>query len=232
MKPLLYVFSCEHAGNSVPPTFAPLFRHYRRLLRTHRGYDIGILPVARRVAVALHGKLITHHVTRLLVDVNRSVGNSSVFSEVTASLPKVTRSEILTTHYLPHRELVTRSVRSALAHRRKVVHVGFHSFTPELNGVTRQAEIGILYDPRRSNEVSFSRRFREELAKTCPQWRIRMNYPYRGIADGLVTALRAQVGTARYAGIELEVNQLLLNTHNSRRKVARCIALALAAVRG
>jgi hypothetical protein len=34
-----------------------------------------------------------------------------------------------------------------------------------------------------------------------------MNYPYRGTADGLPTTLRRAHPDARYAGIEIEVNQ-------------------------
>jgi hypothetical protein len=41
---------------------------------------------------------------------------------------------------------------------------------------------------------------------------VRRNYPYRGNADGLTTALRRVHGADRYVGIEVELNQRLLGS--------------------
>jgi hypothetical protein len=40
-----------------------------------------------------------------------------------------------------------------------------------------------------------------------PQLVVRLNYPYRGSADGLTTHLRRLHPNSDYAGIEIEVNQ-------------------------
>jgi hypothetical protein len=49
-----------------------------------------------------------------------------------------------------------------------------------------------------------------ELARLAPELRLRRNYPYRGRGDGLTAALRRRHPDAAYMGIELEVNQSLV----------------------
>jgi hypothetical protein len=41
--------------------------------------------------------------------------------------------------------------------------------------------------------------------------RVRFNYPYRGVADGLSTWLRHRHREGRYVGVELEFNQALVD---------------------
>ena len=38
--------TCEHAGNRIPAEYRSLFRGASALLRSHRGYDPGLFPVA------------------------------------------------------------------------------------------------------------------------------------------------------------------------------------------
>ncbi len=65
-----------------------------------------------------------------------------------------------------------------------MLHLSVHSFTPKLHGVTRNAEIGFLYDPARRMDAAFCRDWRDVLVRDKPHWRVRMNYPYRGTSDG------------------------------------------------
>jgi predicted N-formylglutamate amidohydrolase len=97
-------------------------------------------------------------------------------------------------------------VRERLHAKQDVVHVSVHSFTPELDGDVRNADIGLLYDPKRKHEKAFCERWRTELLRRAPGLRVRMNYPYTGTSDGFTTALR-RIFPKGYCGIELEVNQ-------------------------
>jgi predicted N-formylglutamate amidohydrolase len=90
------------------------------------------------------------------------------------------------------------------------LHLGIHSFTPILDGHRRNADLAILYDPRRKSESNFAKAWRTTILETFPNMRIRMNYPYRGAADGLTTSLRIQFPPIRYLGIELEINQQMI----------------------
>jgi predicted N-formylglutamate amidohydrolase len=200
------LITCEHGGNDVPPSYAPLFTPWRDLLASHRGFDAGALETARAFATATGAPLFAGTTTRLVVDLNRSIGRPGLFSEITRPLSARTREEILAAHYRPHRTAVTEAVAGMLESGRPVLHIACHSFTPRLAGVTRHCDAGFLYDPKRPAEKGFCGKWMRELACLDPDLILRCNYPYRGVADGLSTALRRQFGE-NYLGIELEVSQ-------------------------
>ncbi|HUL82366.1 MAG TPA: N-formylglutamate amidohydrolase, partial [Gammaproteobacteria bacterium] len=62
----------------------------------------------------------------------------------------------------------------------------------------------------RKREAALCRRWAEILKRLDPSLRVRFNYPYSGMADGLTTALRKRHAEARYLGVELEINQALV----------------------
>jgi len=201
------VVSCEHAVNDVPREYAVLFAGHRDLLASHRGYDPGGLELGRRFARALGCNVHATRVTRLLVDVNRSLGHRALFSEVSRVLSVDAQKRVLERYYLPHRVRVESEVRSALSTGRPVLHLGVHTFTPVFDGVERTVDVGLLYDPRRDRECEFCLMWRSALQKRLPELQVRRNNPYRGCSDGLTTYLRRCLRTPRYLGIELEVNQ-------------------------
>ncbi len=88
-----------------------------------------------------------------------------------------------------------------------MVHVSCHSFTPELGGKVRNADLGLLYDPARASEAAFCRRWQALLGKRMPGLAVRRNYPYQGKADSFTTELRRRFADDQYSGIEIEVNQ-------------------------
>jgi len=206
MSALTLLISCEHGGNAIPPVLAPLFRDWRDLLASHRGFDLGALDTAMVLAQATGAPLFPATVSRLVVDLNRSIGHPHLFSEITKPLPRAKRREILDAYYFPHREAVTRAVAERIAAGDRVLHLASHSFTPSLGGVVRRCDVGLLYDPGRPAEKAFCLDFLHELAGLDRTLLLRRNAPYRGVADGLVTALRKRFGE-RYLGVELEVNQ-------------------------
>jgi predicted N-formylglutamate amidohydrolase len=208
-KPAVVV-TCEHGGNRVPPRWAPLFRGKHALLSSHRGFDAGALLLARDLARALRVPLVAATSTRLLVDLNRSLGHPALFSAVTRRLPSLEREDILERCYLPYRRQVATTVRRRIDSGRAVVHVSSHSFVPRLDGVVREVDVGVLFDPSRRREVDVTRRWLRLLRAGAPGLRFRSNQPYRGTADGLTTGLRKIHGDAEYAGIEVEVNQAIV----------------------
>lgn len=204
------LLSCEHGGNDVPGEYLPLFQDFTDLLETHRGYDIGALELARHLAVVLKVPLVEARVTRLLVDLNRSLHNRrTLFSEVTRALPEEEKKRIVETYYRPYRRHVRDRLELLLARDARIIHIAVHSFTPELKGELRDAEIGLLYDPKRRHEADFCRQWQAHLQNLAPTVRVRCNYPYRGDSDALVTELRRSLPEDSYLGLELEVNQAL-----------------------
>lgn len=200
------LITCEHGGNDVPPAYAALFIGHEDLLPTHRGWDPGALELARDLAGALQAPLFAATTTRLLIDLNRSIGHKALHSEATRGLPLRMRREIAAQFYRPHRDAVEGEVARCVAAGRRVIHVASHSFTPELHGVVREADVAWLYDPKRPGEIEFSKRWQATLHRIRPDLRLRRNYPYHGKDDGLASLLRKRHGPAQYVGIELELN--------------------------
>lgn len=203
------VLTCEHGGATVPREWRALFAGKRkaRLLATHRGFDPGALDLARALARSLGAPLVASRFTRLLADPNRSIGNPALFSRIVRD-GGADLDAILERCWAPHRAAVRRAIAAAAGRDgRAVTHVAVHTFTPVLRGKRRRADVGLLYDPVRERERRLAFRWRREIAARAPELRVRMNSPYRGTSDGLPTAIRRELPDARYAGIELEVNQ-------------------------
>ena len=205
------LLTCEHGGNDVPYEYQHLFEDAHHGLETNRGWDIGILPFAEEMARYLKAPLISSTVSRLLVELNRSLGHPQLFSEFSNQLPKCARKELLEKYYFPHRETVAQAVENALEYGR-VFHITVHSFTPELNGQVRNADITFLYDYRRKDEARLATLWQEGIEAQLPV-KVRRNYPYRGHTDGLTSSLRKHWNSDDYVGICIEVNQKHLVEH-------------------
>jgi predicted N-formylglutamate amidohydrolase len=204
------LLSCEHAGNRIPRSHAPLFRSAKRVLESHRGWDPGALELARLLSRRLRRPLLAVHWSRLLVEANRSEHNPRIWSPFTAQLPRREREEILERWWRPHRRKIEAAVAAGAKRGDRIVHVAVHSFTPRLGGEQRNADIGLLYDSRRAGESQLCRRWADVLHRLDPELRVRFNYPYLGSADGLATGLRRMWPENRYVGVELEINQALV----------------------
>lgn len=211
--------TCEHGGNNIPDPYKRLFEGAEITLASHRGYDIGALAVAMQLGEEIGDFHYYATTSRLLVELNRSIGHPHLWSEFTRKLAKAEKKNILDQYYFPYRNSVEAAVKSAIEKGNQVIHVSVHSFTPEMDGHKRDAEIGLLYDPTRQSEKQFCKQWKERLNDIAPQWRIRCNYPYRGTADGFVTYLRRCVKSSQYLGIELEMNQALLDGMESLSQV-------------
>jgi len=209
MRDRLFI-TCEHAGNVVPKEYRHLFVGHEHLLPTHRGWDPGALLLAREMAKRFAAPLYFEETTRLLVDLNRSVGTPSLHSEPTHHLSRPERRAILDVYYHPHRRRVDAAVGELMASGDRIVHIASHSFTPELHGHVRTADVGLLYDPARPGEVALAARWKATLAAVAPTLRVRRNYPYQGRNDGFTSSLRRAHGPADYVGIEIEVNQAIV----------------------
>ena len=74
-----FIITCEHGGNRIPAPYRRLFRERRALLLCHRGYDPGSLVMAKALARACRAPLVASTVSRLLIDLNRSIGHPHCF---------------------------------------------------------------------------------------------------------------------------------------------------------
>ena len=163
--------------------------------------------MARALARDFDAPLVASTVSRLLVDLNRSIGHRALYSDATRGLPRAAHHRILAHYYRPYRQEVETRVARAVAAGMRVVHISSHSFTPVLGGVVRDADVGLLYDPARPGERALSRDWSSRLSQRIAPLRVRRNYPYQGRNDGLTSYLRQRFAPTRYVGIEIEINQ-------------------------
>jgi predicted N-formylglutamate amidohydrolase len=217
----------------VPREYAGLFAGLDALLDSHRGWDPGSLQWGRQLARAFTAPLHAATTTRLLIDLNRSIGHRQLFSEITRVLPSAERERIVANHYRPHRDRVEGDIARRIAGAQAVIHIASHSFTPVLSGVVRRADVAWLYDPRRDREAALAQRWMAQLARLRPDLRLRRNYPYQGRGDGLTALLRKRFSGESYLGIELEVNQRFVVQGGAawaalRRDLIQSFAAALA----
>lgn len=194
------IFTAEHASNTVPDELKALFLLCD--LSGHIAYDIGVEHALRKLKPSMKGSLFLGAISRLVVDLNRSQNNPHLFSAITKSLPQQEREKLLEKYYTPYRRAVEAAIKKALP----VLHLSVHSFTPELHGKKRTADIGLLYDPSRKEEKMVAEYLKRALSK---KYSVRMNYPYRGTSDGFVTHLRVCFQEKEYVGLEIELNQRL-----------------------
>lgn len=233
MRPERIVVTCEHGGNRIPTASSAHFKGNALRLRSHEGHDIGALQLARDISRALRAPLHSSTTSRLLVDLNRSLGHPELFSSVTKHLPEDEKERILRRHWHPYRQAVERRVETLQRNGRCVLHLSIHSFTPQWEGKTRDVDVGILFDPKREAETRFAESWIEELQSRRSDLAVHKNAPYRGWADGLATALRAQHPESRYLGIELEVSQRFpLGEQLEWRALRRDVCASLAEVVG
>ncbi len=214
---LRWLLTCEHASRDVPAEYSHLFADAGEVLASHRGWDPGAAEVfgalrENRADLALAGRA-----TRLLVDLNRSLHHPRLFSEFTRRLPGPERQRLVADWWQPFRDAAEDAVAGWLGASARVIHLSVHSFTPVLDGRSRAADFGLLYDPAREAERRLAAAWGGQLR--ARGWKVRMNYPYRGVSDGHVTALRRRHRLS-YAGLELELNQGLFSGAGGERVLA------------
>lgn len=230
------VVTSEHASNAVPKGLRPGLGVGGAVLRTHVAWDPGSRELASILAHQLGATQFMGRQTRLVVDLNRNRGSQQLIPKESfgvaipgnKKLSRQQREARIEKFWQPYRAAVEDAVRQAIEEEGECLHFSIHTFTPKLDGVVRDADAGILYDPRRPRERGFAERLRDELQ--AGHIETRLNYPYKGTADGLTTHLRKQFPKNRYMGIEIEVNQQLLENTRQRWRVGRLLSDAIASV--
>lgn len=225
--PTFVVLTCEHGGNDVPSQHASLFEGAQEVLNSHRGYDLGILPVAFHIASALSVPIIFSTTTRLLVELNRTRSNPQLLSQYSRVLSREDQSKLIEAYHTPYITRVQTMIDALIQSEHRVLHVGMHSFTDALDGHQRNLDIAHLFDPDRASEQSMAELWQAALNKANPTMRYWFNEPYQGIDDGLTTSLRSRYSPMSYAGIEIEVRQGLLTTQNQQKQVGDLLCSTL-----
>lgn len=207
-RKIAILLTCEHASSAIPQGLESVFESHEAVLQTHRGYDLGALEVFQILRDELQPQFaLAGCYTRLAIELNRSLHHPALFSDFTRGLPLGEKQRLIQQIWAPFRTATQEAIlRIHQETSLEVCHLSVHSFTQNLNGTCRPVEIGLLYDPARPAEKYLARQWARNINAVRPSWRVRFNYPYRGVADGHTTALR-RLFPDRYLGLEVELQQ-------------------------
>ena len=163
--PVLLV--CDHASCRFPESLGDMgLDPFAR--RCHLAIDIGAGSLTESLAESVGVTAVLAQYSRLVVDCNRDLLDSSAFLEFgdgiivpgNHNLSKEHRELRANAIYYPYHEAVDAQVRRLMAQGPKPALVSIHSFTPVLNGVFRPWEIGVLWDKDESLKEIFLEDFR------------------------------------------------------------------------
>lgn len=206
-KDIQLLITCEHGGKQIPQLYRRYFKGKEEILKSHRGYDPGALDIARVIAEKTRSPIVFEKISRLLIEQNRSRKSKAIFSEYVFKMSQEEIHFLFETVYDPYHEKVTSCISENIKNSKMTFHFSIHTFTPEMQGQERNADLGLLYDPSRVMERDICAAIKEKITDEISGIKVRKNYPYRGISDGLTTALRKRYSEKYYCGIEIEINQ-------------------------
>lgn len=228
-----FVFTCEHASNTLPLGIVASPAD-RTLLDDHWGWDVGARDVTVALVERLGGQAILSKFSRLVADPNRDPRDPAYILE------KIDGQEISFNQNVSPREHQRRTdllfdayhgaVDETLGARKAMgphVHLlAVHSFTPLYLGRTRPMEVGVLFD--RFDEDAW----KLDLALDAQGFESALNAPYSGKPpDRLIYSAHRHGDKYEIKYLELEIRQDLIDTPNKAKAVAQRIATALEAFR-
>ena len=226
MAALSLILSCEYAGNQVPIRYRSLFPS-DEILNSFEGWDPGALDITVALSEALDLPCFTHQTTRLLVDVNTSLGNPHLFSAFTINLGDEDKQMLLDKYYFPYRL----RVEHALAILPKpVVHLSIRTLPTISQEKILLTDIGIAFNPQRVLEKHVASQLLTSLEQTQIDFRIDLNESADTSENGFTSYLRTRFSEEEYVGITLEINQKLI-TPETLEKVAGGLSLSLLPLR-
>ena len=188
--------------------------------------------MARALATAFEAPLVTSTVSRLLIDLNRSIGHPQLFSAATRAAPDAAargnRRAALSAVSRRSRALGRASGGARTArdpHLVAQLHAG-----PGRRRATRRRGPAVRpgADAARRSSARAGRRRSRAIA---PQLRVRRNYPYAGKGDGLTSYLRRRFPHARLRRHRARDQPEASSCRRRAGRAARCALIAASALR-
>ena len=224
-----FVLVGDHAGSAIPQALGDLGLAAADRAR-HIAIDIGTQALGEELARRLGAPFVSQTYSRLVIDCNRDPGHAGSIVEesdgtrvpanigLTSREREARRAEIL--------EPYQQAIASELDGVPDAVLISLHSFTPELAGVVRPWEVGVLHGGGRGD---FALRLLEVL-QGDRALTIGDNEPYQMDSTDYTVPRHAFARDLRYA--EIEVRQDLLADPQGIARQADRLSRALVAALG
>jgi predicted N-formylglutamate amidohydrolase len=225
-RPIVIV--CDHAANRVPRSLDMLGLPAHRF-EDHIAWDIGAAGVARHLLTWFEASGVLACYSRLVVDLNRSLGDGSAFPQLSdgivipanIGLGQEAAQRRIQALYLPYHNAVSELVAARIDAQCEPVFIAIHSFTPRQHGVARPWHVGVLWDkdPRLPVGLLQGLRALGDLV-------VADNEPYSGrhAADYTVDHHAEPLGIAHAC---IEIRQDLIRDAAGQQRVAAQLADAL-----
>jgi len=182
----------------------------------------------RGLAVALGAGGVGARWSRLVIDLNRQVGDPDLIRTEAGGVelpwnqdlvPGEVERRVLE-HHVPYHGEIDRLVVHKLIRRVQPLLLSVHTFTPVLGRSRRNFEAGVLYENHRWLARLLAGGLRDQ------GLRVRYNQPYSGLL-GMMYAADRHGSHHRIPCLELEVNQARLADRKAVRTMTHAVARAL-----
>jgi len=180
-KPILLV--CDHASCRFPKSLGDMgLDPFAR--RCHLAVDIGAGPLTERLAETLSVTAVVQNYSRLVVDCNRQLMDPGAFLEYgdgilvpgNRNLHQADKDLRAGALYWPYHVAIEDQVNRLSKLGPLPAFISIHSFTPVLNGESRDWQMGVLWDKDDATRSIFLEGLREA------GYKVGDNEPYSGKA--------------------------------------------------
>ena len=232
MNPLSFVFTCDHASAALPPAAAGLGLPAVAFTR-HIALDLGAAELARALAERFAAPLVLAPFSRLYIDCNRRLDDSTSVPEVSDGTPipgnlgltPTARAERARLAFHPYHAAVAAACTAVPG---RVVLVAVHSFTPAMShGGLRPWQVGVLWDRDARLASALLLALRATRRPPAGAWCVGDNQPYSGRHPAKYTVERHGEAYGRHH-VGLEVRQDLLTNGAGVARWAGVLGDALA----
>ena len=215
----------DHAGSAVPRRLELLGLQPDDLSR-HIAIDIGVFGLGQALASRLDAPFLHQVYSRLVIDCNRAPTRPDAIAEVSDGTPipgnmrladRARDARIAAIHE-PYHAAIAKVLDARRAIGKGTILLSLHSFTPEMNGVARPWDVGILHN---LGHVDFAHAIRDVLAEQA-ELTVGDNVPYVMDDTDYTVPFHAFPRNLVYA--EIEVRQDLIGSSYNQNAWAKLLA--------
>ncbi len=224
-RPIL--ISCEHASRKIPLRYWNLGLDKKKLKQVSYLYDVGAEKVAATISKYLGAETVMPRYSRLLVDMNRSPDDPSIFRSDSfgtdipgnRDITEQEKKKRLSDHYIPYHNRLWRKIRSLREKNKRSYYIIVHSFNHIVDGVERTPDIGILWKFEKDRQ--FCSTIKKKLSDAGLD--ARFNKPYTAKGKGAY-CMTVYGNHHSIRCVEFEINDKFLKDKKGIIKMSRLLS--------